>query len=146
MAQGSFGEVGDENSFVVHDEGETDPVPNLPENVANHRIQQELAELVLDRRDGFALEAWIVGLVFLSPKRPDKRIAHLIDDPASIVGVGEESIYPEQGGVGAFEQRGKRVVEDVLQARSPRIAPNAFERADDAGGNKVLFIRRNICE
>ena len=74
MAEMPFGEVCDEESFIVHDEGNLHLRFDLAQNVPNHRIQEELADFVLNRRDGLALKALVIPLILLGPKGPDVAI------------------------------------------------------------------------
>ena len=79
MSKLAFGQVGDEQPLIVHDEGNVHFRFDLAQNVPNHRIQKELADFVLDRRDGLAFEPLVVVLIFLRPKRPDERVFDLPD-------------------------------------------------------------------
>ncbi len=58
----AFAEVRDEDASGVHHEGDAHFVSHLAEDVANDGVLQELAELVLNRGDGFALESRVVVL------------------------------------------------------------------------------------
>ena len=70
MAKLAFGQVGDEQPSIVHDEGDVHFLFDLAQNVPNHRIQKELADFVLDRRNGLALEPLVVVLHIPPPKMP----------------------------------------------------------------------------
>lgn len=63
MSKLAFGQVGDEQPPVVHDEGNIHFLFYLPQNVTNHRIQKELAELVLNRGNRLAFEPLIVVFI-----------------------------------------------------------------------------------
>ena len=98
MAEAAFGQIGDEEPLVIHDEPEADFGADLPENVAHHWIEEKLAELVLNRCDGFTHEARIVTGVFVCPESANKRITHLPNDPFAILGIGEKPVHSEQRG------------------------------------------------
>ena len=142
----SFRQVRDEDASGVHDERDADLCAHLPEDVADDRALEELTELVLDGGDGLALEAGIVARVFVLPELPDERVLDLSHDPRAIAGVGQEPVHAQESGVRAVEQRGDGVVEDVFESRSPRITPDALERADDAGGDQVPVVRSDVRE
>lgn len=142
----AFGEVGDENAGVVHDEWDADPVAHLPEDVANDGGGEQGTDFVLNRGDGFAHKTGIVASEFLFPELADEGVSDLLDDPTTIVGINEHPVHAEQGSVLAVEQSGDTVIEYVLHTRPPRVAPDGFERLDDAGGDEGSFIWRDIGE
>jgi hypothetical protein len=145
-AEAAFREVGNEDAFAVHHKRNAHLAPHLAENVAHHGIEQKLPELVLNRRDGLALKARVVALVFLRPKRAHERVAHMAHDSPPVGAIREEAVHAEQGSVRAIEQCGDGIVEDVFESRPPRIAPDAFERANDAAGDKVPLVRCDVGE
>src|ERR1035437_6612501 len=146
MAETPFGEVCDEEPFIVHDEGNLHFRFDLAQNVADDRIQEKLAELVLNRCDGLTLEALVIPLILLRPKRPDERVFDLTDDLGTEVWIGQQPIDTQKGRVSAIQERRYGIVEDVFQARPPGVAPNSLECADDAGGDKVPGVRRDVRE
>ena len=146
MTEFTFRKVGDEQASVVHQERDAHTILHLAENVANDRTGQELAELVLNRGDGFSLKARVVAGVFLLPERPDERVFDLADDPGAIRVVGQQPVHAEQRRVLAIEQCGDGVIEDVFQARPPGIGPEALESADNAGGNQRPVVGRDLGE
>ncbi len=140
----ALGQVGDEQALVVHDEREAHPVPHLAENVPNDGIQQELPELVLDRRDGLPTEPVVVAAKLGGPVVADERVFHLAHHPRAVVVVGEQAIDAEQGHVLTVEKRRNGVVEDVFEPWPPRVPPDALESADDAGGDEVSVVLRDV--
>lgn len=144
MPELAFGQVGDEQPPVVHDERDVHPLPHLAKDVADDRVQEELAHLVLDRRDGLPPEPLVVALVLLGPERPDEGIFYLPDDLRAVRLVGQHPVDAEEGGVPAVQEGGHRVVQDVLQPRAPRVPPDPLERTDDPGGDEVAVVRRDV--
>jgi len=57
MTKLSFGEVGDEQALMLHDERECSLWLSPGPGCCEPRIEQELTELVLDGSDGFSLES-----------------------------------------------------------------------------------------
>src|SRR6185436_2455622 len=72
MAEAALGEVGDEQSPVVHDERNTHLGFNLAENVADHWIHEKLPNLILNRRNGFAPEPLVIAFILVCPKGADE--------------------------------------------------------------------------
>src|SRR5437660_10717166 len=68
VAKLSFRQVRDKKTFVVYYEGNAHFRFDLAQNVPNYRVQQKLAELVLDRSNSLALETLIVALILIRPK------------------------------------------------------------------------------
>src|ERR1035438_9613289 len=97
VAETPFGEVCDEEPFIVHDEGNLHLGLHLAQNVPNNRIQKELAQLVLNRRDGLALKALVIPLVLFGPKRPDERVFDLTDHFGAETWIGEQPIDAQKG-------------------------------------------------
>ena len=139
-AKFSFREIGDENAASVHHKRDAHFRAHLAENVSDNGIEQELPQLVLNWRDGLALEARFVLLVFVRPERAHERVAHFAHDAAAVIGVGEHPVHAEQGSVRTIEKRGDGVVEDVFEARPPRIPPDAFERSNNSAGDKMPVV------
>ena len=83
MAKLSFGEICNKQAALVHDEWDAHFRFDLAKNVANHWIEKKLTELVLDWRDGLALEARVVARIFLRPKRTNERVFDLANDPTA---------------------------------------------------------------
>lgn len=146
MADAPLSEIRDEDTAVVHHERDAHLVAHLAKNVSNNGIEEKLPELVLNRNDGLAAEARFVAGILGLPKRADERVFELADNPGPIVIIGEQSVDAKQGSVCTIEQGRDGVVEDVFQARPPRVAPDAFEGADDAGCDEVSVIGRDVCE
>jgi hypothetical protein len=144
VAQPAFGQIGDEQASVVHQELETDLALHLAENVADHRTEEKLADFVLDGRNRLPLEAGIVAGVFAFPEFPDEGVFDLPDYPGAVNIVREQPINAQQGSVRAFQQRRNRVVEDVFHPRPPGIMPDALESADNPRCHKVPLVRGNI--
>lgn len=143
-AEFSFGKIGDEDAAGIHHEWDAHLGAHLAEDVANNRVQQKLADLVLDRSDGLALEPRIVSLKFVEPKLLHKWIAHFRHDSAAILRIGEHSVDAEQGSVRAIEEGGDGIVENVFEARTPGVSPDAFERPHDAAGDEMPFVGWNV--
>ena len=104
MAKLSFGQIGDEQPAIVHDEADIHFGLHLPQNVANHRVQKELADFVLDRRDGFPLETLVVILILLGPERPDERVFDLPNYFGPVCVICEQPIDAQKGGVPAVQK------------------------------------------
>lgn len=66
----ALGQVGDEKSSMVHDIGNIHQLADLAQNISNFRIQQELTDFFVNRRDGLPLELVVVVFILVSPKRP----------------------------------------------------------------------------
>ena len=140
VAKLALGEIGDEQPPGVNRKGDVHLAFHLAQNVADDGIQQELAELVLDGGDGFALKAGFIAGIFILPKGADERVFDLLDDPGAIFLVGEHSIDAQEGRVLAVEKGGHGIVQNVFQSRPPRVMPDALAGADDAGGDQMPFI------
>ncbi len=132
VSHAAFGKVGDEDTAVVHREGDGDAVSDLPENVAEHRRLEQGPDLILDRRDGLPHEARVVVFEFLFPELLHERVTHLPDDPAPVVGIDEHPVHSEQGSVVAVEEGCDAVVQDIGHTRAPAFAPDGFEGIHDA--------------
>ena len=146
MSEPAFGQVGDEQPSVVHDEWNVHFLFDLAQDVSDHRIQKELADLVLDRRDGLALEALVISRIFLRPKCPDERVFDLPDHFGAVCVIREHPVDAQKGCVPAFQQCRHGVVEDVFQSRPPGIPPDALERRHDAGRDQMPVIRCDIAD
>ena len=140
MAKLSFGQIRDEQSSVIHHEREIHFLFHLPQNISHNRIQKELPDFILDRRNGLAFEPLVVVFIFLRPKRPDERVFDLPDNLGPVVVVGEQAIHAEQSLVPTFQQRGRRIVENIFESRPPRVPPDALESRHDARGDEVPVI------
>lgn len=62
----------------------------------HHGIQEKLAKLVLNGRDGFAAEPLIVTHKFLGPKFPDEGVFDLPHEPRAIGVICEQAIEPSK--------------------------------------------------
>src|ERR1035441_5489735 len=144
MAETPFGEVCDEEPFIVHDEGNLHVGLHLAQNVPNNRIQEKLTELVLNRCDGLALKALVIPLILFGPKRPDERVFDLTDHFGGEVWIGKQAVDAQKGCVPAIKECRYGVVEEIFQAWSPGITPNSFEGGHDAGGHKVAAVRGHV--
>jgi hypothetical protein len=144
VAEPSLGQVRDEQPPVVHGEGDVHALAHLPQNVSHDRIQDELADLVLDRGDGLALEVLVVARELVGPERADEHVLDLPHHPRAVALVGEHPVHAEERRVPAVEQGRDGVVEDVFEPRSPRVAPDALERRDDAGRDQVPVIGSDV--
>src|SRR6185503_7267575 len=144
VADASFREIGNKYPAVVHDKRDTHLVSHLAENVSDNGIEKELSELVLNWNYGFATEARFVAGEFRFPKRTDERVFDLPHHPCPILVVRQQPVDAKQGSVRAVEQGRDGIVEDVFEAWPPRISPDALERSDDAGRNKVPVVRRDV--
>ncbi len=122
VSHAAFGKVGDEDTAVVHREWDGDAVPDLPENVAEHRSLEQGSDLILDRRNGLPHEARVVVLEFLLPELLHERVTHLSHDPAPVVGIDEHPVHSEQGSVVAVEEGCDARVWPCLWSCSPRVA------------------------
>ena len=119
MSKPAFGEIGDEEASVVHRERDAHLGFDLAQNVANHGIQEELADFVLDRGDGLTLETRVISGIFLRPKRPNERVFDLPDDPGPVRFVGEHPVDAQKRGVGTIQKRRHRVIQNVFKSRPP---------------------------
>ena len=146
VADLALGEVGDEDAALVHDKGDAHFVAHLADDVADDGGEKQLADLVLDRGDGFAHEARLPALVFILPKVAQEGIIDLIDHPSTIGRVSEQAIESKKGGVRAMSQRGDGVVQDVFESWPPAFMPEALEGAHDAGGHEMPILRRGLGE
>ncbi len=141
-----FGEVGDEDAAFVHDKGNAHLVAHLTDDVADDWREEQLANFVLNRGDGLALEAGIPAFVFVLPEVAQERIVDLVHHPATVGRVGEQAVESEQGGVRAMRQRCDGVVQDVFEPWPPALMPEALEGAHDAGGHQMAILGRGLCE
>jgi len=92
MPKTAFGEVCDEKPSVVHDERNAYFGFDLAQYIPDHRVQEELADFVLNRSDGLAFETFVVGLILFYPKRPYERIADLTNHFGAERRIGEHPI------------------------------------------------------
>lgn len=146
VADLAFGQVGNEDAALIHDKRDAHLVAHLADDIADDRGEEQLAGLVLDRSDGFPLEAGIPAFVFVLPEVAEEGIVDLIHDPSAIGRVGEQSVESEQGGVRAMRQRGDGIVQDVFEPRPPAFMPQAFEGAHDAGGHEMAILGSGLGE
>ncbi len=146
VADLAFGEIGDEDAPLVHDKGDAHLAAHLADDVAQDGGEQQLADFVLDRCDGLALEAGVPAFVFVLPEVAQERIVHLLDHPAAVDGIGEQAVHAEQGGVGAMRQRGNGIVQDVFHARPPGVRPEVLEGTHDAGSHEMPLLRGGLGE
>jgi hypothetical protein len=91
LAECALREVGDQDTAVVHDKPEVERVPNLAQDVPKRCGSEETAELVLDGRDSFGSEAFVVVGELLEPELPNDRVLDSLGDAGSIDVIGEQS-------------------------------------------------------
>src|SRR4051794_24717376 len=104
MTQSALRKIGNENAFIVHDEGNSHFGFDLPQNIPNYRVQKKLSKFVLNWSDSLALKARIVALVFFCPKGPDEWVFDLPNHSGAICIIGEEAVAPQQRCVSAIEK------------------------------------------
>ncbi len=102
VADLAFGEIGDEDAAFVHDKGNAHFAAHLTDDVADDWREEQLANFVLNRGDGLALEAGIPALVFVLPEVAEEGIVDLIDHPSAIGSVGKQAVESEESGVWAM--------------------------------------------
>ena len=128
LAESALGQVADDDGALVHQAAEGDGALGLGQHVAQARHHQRLADLVLDRGDGFAAEMFRPAFVFVDPERSHDRVGHMVVDKANPEGlVDEQAGEHEQGGAGDVEQGADGVGEDVIEPRSPAVRPDMAE-------------------
>src|SRR5207253_6913810 len=96
----------------------------------------EMPDLVLNRGDGFQLELDWHGGEFLLPKGTNDRIAELGDQWLAKLGIAQNAQQAEERRSRRFEERQKRVSQDMFHPRSPEFAVEFLEGRDDAGGDE----------
>lgn len=141
-----FCKIAVEDTAIVHNEGKTHLALHLAQNVSDDGIGEKLAELVLNRGNGLALEARIVPCIFRLPKRTNERVFALPDYPGSIFLVSEQAIDGQKARILALKQDGNRVKKNVFKPRSPGIAPDTLERANDSRGDQVPSFIWNLSQ
>ena len=146
VADLAFSEVGDEDALLIHNKRYAHFAAHLADDVAQDGGEQQLTDFVLDRGDGFALEACIPAFVFVLPEVAQEGIVHLLDHPAPVDGISEQAVHSKQGCVGAMRQRGHGVVQDVFHAWPPRVGPEVLEGTHDAGGHEMPILRGGLGE
>ena len=144
MSYASLRQVRNEQALLIHDERDAHSHPDLTEDVPNYWIEEKLTDFVLDWSNRLTLEPFIVSSIFFGPERTDEWVFDLPNNPFAVSRVCEQPVDSEQRRVLTVEQRRYRIVEDVFEARSPRIVPDALERAYDPGCDQVPFIRGHI--
>src|SRR5579859_7035642 len=82
----------------------------------------------------------VVLLEFIYPKRTHHRIIDLLHHPRSVASIGEHPLHAEKTDVVAMQQSRDGGVEDVFQARSPKVRPNALKCAHNTGCDQMPFI------
>ena len=113
----------------------------MAEDVAQERVADELADLVIDRRDGLGLEFGWHRCELPQPEGSHDRVAHLRQDALTETDVPEHAADRQQRRTRDFDEREERIAEDVLHARTEEIAPDLLESADDAGHSERPLLR-----
>ena len=80
LAKPAFGEVADHDRALVHEAAQGDGALGLRQHVAQARLHQRLADLVLDRGDGFGAETVAIAGILVEPERAHHRIADMVRD------------------------------------------------------------------
>jgi hypothetical protein len=118
----------------------------LPQDVADVRRHQQLTDLVLNRRNRFLQEFFVIVFKFIDPKRPHHWVFDLLDHPRPIPGVRQHPLDAEQRHIFAIQKGGTSGVEDVFQTRPPEFRPDRFEHTHHARRDQMPFIRRDGTE
>src|SRR5262249_12395620 len=139
LAQCALREVHDEELAVVHHGAEVEAVLPLADDVPDDRRQEELAGLVLKRRDYLLAGAGGVGRILVPPELERARIPKLREDARAEVVVHEKPVQVEERGAWGFEESEDRVLHEVLRARPPELGPEAFEDRHEPGGDEVVL-------
>ena len=82
-------------------------------------VAEELADLILDGRNGFCLVLGFPGSELALPECPHDGIAEPAREHRAVGSVAEEPLEGEQGDAGGFEAREQGVTQDVLQVAAP---------------------------
>lgn len=100
------------------------------------RRQKELTDLVLYRRNGLAQEALVVAFELVFPEQSEAGILDPAHDAPAVATVRKNARDAEQRDVLTLQERRHGRVQQVLQTRPPRIAPDRLEGADHTGSHQ----------
>ena len=84
---------------------------------------------------------------FALPERADGGISHLFHHPCAIALVREHSRNAEEAHILTLKKGGKGRIQKVFEPRSPRVAPEMLESADQTRSvKKIAFLRHRMNE
>src|SRR6202051_3207105 len=147
LTETAFRQIVDDEGAFVHQAADATRATRLRQHVAQARHHQNLADLVLDGRDGFGAKAHAVAGILVDPERAHDRIGDVLpDDTATKAFVDEQAGKHEQRGAGYVEQGAHGIGEDVVEAMAPAIGPDVTKGGHDTVGNDRFKIVAHLRE
>src|SRR5947209_3997037 len=95
----------------------------LAHDVSQNRVHQKLADLVLNRRDGFGSKSGWVAFVFAKPEAAHLIVPNVCKNVPAKRRVVEKFRNIEQRAAGQVQQGQERIAKYVLHPRSKKICP-----------------------
>ncbi len=131
FADEAFREVDDEDFAFVHDFSDVETGFRLANDVADDGVGSEGADFVENWGDGLVDLFFVPLAEFVFPELEDGDVFTIFEGFFAEIFVGEHAGDIEEGGFWAVEKGEEGVAEDMLEARTPRIAKHAFQDTDD---------------
>ena len=140
-------EISNEDAPLIHGFAKADRARGLAQDVAHQWRGRKLPHFILYWRDPKSLLFFVKRRELSGPECFHDRIFHLPQNLLAELRIGEEAVHAEKGGMVVEEKRREGVVHDVLHpAGAPYIAPDAFQRCDDAVDHEMMHVAVSLLE
>src|SRR3989344_3789271 len=140
LADAAFGYVDQEDLAAVHELEDVDGALGLTHDVPDKRGGQELADLVLNGRDGLVPELVLPLFVLVHPERLDHRVGHVSDYLLPVFFVDQKPRHAQKGRTGIVQKREYRVVQNVFHPGGPDSRPDLGENAHQTRSHQMLVL------
>lgn len=147
-AQGSLCAVHQQGLAIGEHVSKAETRIGLTEHGAEGRSKKEGAQFVVQGPADLSSGVGAERLEPLPERAESERVTlgNAVGEPPPEAVVGKQRRYRDEGCVGVAGDRSERSVQDVVRARTPRVAPQGVEHPEHLVDDKVRAMFSNACE